>query len=140
MLMLWPFMETLHYITPFLVVMFTAMVSIGFCRLLFVSEGVVRYLSLGFVLLYFMVFCRTVYWDILSIHVPDDAWDRWIAMTHGITFNVIFHLMVIAASYYSLKAIHRSIPEEERKHYTVLTAFLYPRSPNGLRGALRFRR
>lgn len=138
--MLWPLMEALHFITPFIVVGLTLMVSIGFSRLLLVSEGVVRSLAFGFLLLYFMVLCRTVYWDILSVYLPDDIWRSWLALTHGITFNVIFHLMVIAASYYSLKAIHQSIPAEVRKQYSILTAFLYPRCPTRIRDILGFRR
>lgn len=122
----WHVMAGLHVVTPYAVVLLTALVTIGFARLLLVARGVVRLLTLGFLLLYFMVMARTMYWDLLPRWISEEAWAAWIEATHGTVINVVFHVLVVVASWYSLRAIHRSIPEAERGMYLPLTAILYP--------------
>ncbi len=123
----WDVMAAIHLLSPYLVAFFTALVTIGFARLLAYARGVVRLLTLGFLLLYFQVMARTIYWDLLPRWLPEAAWTAWSAITHGPVFNVVFHAWVVLASWYSLQAIHRSIPEPERKRYSIWTAVAYPR-------------
>lgn len=41
--------------------------------------------------------------------------------------NIIFHLMIVAASLRLLRGFWLMIPDDEREDYTVLTAAFYPR-------------
>jgi hypothetical protein len=133
----WDLAGAAHLVSPYLVAFLTALVTVGFARLLLFARGIVRLLTLGFLLLYFQVMARTVYWDLLPRWMPEAAWAAWSEMTNGPVFNVVFHFWVVVASWYSLRAIHRSIPEPDRQHYNLLTAVRYPRGGNPRRGRRR---
>ncbi len=126
----WNLVEMAHGVTPYFVVTFTGLVTIGFVQILFRAEGVVRYLTLGFLLLYIKVLLRTTYWDVLPGLVGEPRWSTWLILSHGNAVNAVFHSMVIVACYFSLKAILYSIPATDRRHFNLLTAAFYRRSPN----------
>ncbi|MBM9594297.1 hypothetical protein [Roseitranquillus sediminis] len=123
-----------NQVSAYLVAFMTALVGFGFFRLLLISTGVVRYLTLGFLLLYLKVFARATYWDVLPNWIGADTWERWYQASSGRAMNTIFNIVVIVASYYSLKAIHSSIPRAARGNYNLLTSVFYP--PGGLSGAV----
>ena len=120
----------LIYASAYLVTLMTGLVALGFVRLVFTAGGVVRYLSIGFLLMFAAVCARSLYWDILK-HA------EWIAadgLNANRPINLVLNLVVILASYYSLKAIHATIPPETRARYSLLTCVFYP--PWQVRSAL----
>lgn len=121
----WDALTVAQTVTPYVVAMMTALVALGFTQVVFHADGVVKYLTLGFLLLYLMVFLRTAYWDILPTWIPPEAWEAWMDITGGTALNVVFHALVIVASYYSLKAVYRAIPEVDRGRFTPFTAPFY---------------
>lgn len=132
----WDAYTAAHTVTPYLVAVMTALVSLGFLQVVFLAGGMVKYLTLGFLLLYLKVFLRTAYWDILPNWVPPETWSAWREASGGVAVNVFFNLAAIVACYFSLKAVYLAIPEEDRARYTILTAPFY-RVVTALRGARR---
>ncbi len=121
----WDVFFAAHVAMPYLVSLMTALVTLGFMQVAFYANGVVKYLTLGFLLLYLTVFLRTIYWDVLPRWIPPEIWAAWRDMTRGVAINIVFHILVTLACYFSLKAVYRAIPEAERVQFSIFTAPFY---------------
>lgn len=91
---------------------------IGYGRALTSRKGAVFHLVASICLVFLAYVTRTVYWDVV--------WLREQALTSDVDVNLIFDTLAIWGGVHGHIAIFYMIPKEDRTHWRVFTAWLYP--------------
>lgn len=117
----------LNHLSAFAAILATALLVWGFVRLSLKSQGLIRHLAIGLLLMHFVVFMRTGYWHIIAFIFPRWEWGLVLDSNFGTMLLLIFNLLVVVAGYFSLKALWLAIPASKRPDYSLLGAAFYPR-------------
>ncbi len=120
-------LEELNRVSALAAILATGLLVYGFVRLSLKGEGLIRHLSIGLLLMHFVVFLRTGYWHIVSFGFPAWKWPSLIESTFSVAIHMFFNLLVVVAGYFSLKALWLAIPTRVRADYTLFGAAFYPR-------------
>lgn len=84
-----------------------------------------EYLARGLVLSSLAVGPRSFYWDVMR-HMLPDHFPKLHDLLGGISINIGFNVLLVIGIYMILKARYLTIPEEERKNYSIISAVFYP--------------
>ncbi len=120
-------LEELNHLSALAAIVATAILVYGFVRLSLKGQGLIRHLSIGLLLMHFVVFLRTGYWHIISFGFPAWKWPLLIESTFGVLVHLFLNLIVVVAGYFSLKALWLAIPGSIRNDYTLFGAAFYPK-------------
>ena len=102
------------------------LVGLGFLRLAIFDRGAMGRFARGLLLIHLAVLLRAFYRDIGPWLVEPETWARLFDPDTHLVVTILMNLMVLWSVHLSLRALYLVIPEEKRKHYSVLTAALYP--------------
>ena len=89
---------------------------VGYLRALRTGQGAVFHLVASIVLVFFAYVARTIYWDVFAINLGPLPREM----------NLLFDVLATWGGVHGHIAIYQMIPEDERKHWRIFTAWLYP--------------
>lgn len=118
-------LEILTAVVSLLAFSLAVWTALGFLRLRRgVESRLARNFSLCLIILGGSYAGRSVLWNmILPVIDPEQKFYE----AGGLAINLVWDALVIIGVYYGLRALHLTLPEQEQRHWTWLTAPLYPR-------------
>lgn len=108
----------LSLITSILAALTMLTLVVGYLRALTTENGTVFHLAMSICLVFLSYVCRTVYWGDAIPYAPP-------RLDKG-SVNWIFDVVAIWGGLHGHMAIYRMIPNDERKRWSILTAWAYP--------------
>ena len=122
------FFERLGIIAGFGALIFGVVLMLAFTRAMRHSEGATWHFAQATRWITTAYVYRTLYWDVIRYLVPRDIWQDWSALSGGLSVNIVWSVAFIMGCYHGLRALHLTIPDEERREWPWWAAWAYPPS------------
>lgn len=103
----------LSILTALFVAILLTTLLIGYARALVSRQSAISHLVESICLVFFAYTARSVYWD-SGLFIPIEE------------LNIVFNLIAIWGGVHGHIAFLKMIPDEDRPHWRVFTAWLYP--------------
>ena len=115
-----------NVVTSIMVFVVMAIVARGYWPLItFKGNDWASYMIRGIIIVAVASLGRSFYWDVVQ-HMTGEDWQKIMLILGGRDINVVFHVPLLVAGYYFLRARWTLIPEEDRAGWYWWNAWAYP--------------